>query len=283
MNCHICKNNQLKKIFLKDHYSLYRCLQCGHVYVDPMPTKEELEEFYSSDYFQFGSTKGYREGYENFGELQKKFLQKILNNIVRINPKAKSLLDIGCAYGFFLKLASEIGLKVEGVEVSKTASVYAMKNYSLVIHNGTLQSYIKQNSYPKFDVVTMLDVLEHLQDPDEAIQIASQLIESGGVLVIKVPNVGSTRARIQGKRWRQIKPPEHLHYFSKRSIESLLAKHSFQIIKLSKVGGVGINLMNNVPKKAFDNIIYKAIKVPIIKLAKIIGWLDQIEVYARKV
>jgi 2-polyprenyl-3-methyl-5-hydroxy-6-metoxy-1,4-benzoquinol methylase len=283
MQCPICENQKTRKIFFKDDYSFYECVICEHVYVYPMPSKEELKDFYSLEYFKAGQSKGYQEGYENFGELQKNALQKILKNTISLHPDAKNLLDIGCAYGTFLKIAREIGLKAEGIEVSKAAAEYGIKKYSLSIYNGTLDTYYKKNTSARFDIVTMLDVLEHLNEPNEAIKIVSSLLIPAGTLVIKIPNIKSLRARIEGKKWRQIKPPEHLQYFSKTSIEYLLMKHNLKIIMISAIGGIGINLGNNASKKLSKNLLYRAIKLPIVKLAKTIGWLDQLEIYARKI
>lgn len=283
MGCSICKSQKSKKIFCKDNFTFHRCMLCDHVYINPMPTEDELSVFYTTEYFDVGKSRGYEQGYEKFGELQRNSLQKILRNINCLMPGAKSLLDIGCAYGVFMSFAQQFGLKVEGIELSKSASDYAIKNYSLSVHHGTLNTYIQMNSEVRFDVITMLDVLEHLSNPRNAIQIASNLLVPGGILVVKVPNISSLRAKIEGERWRQIKPPEHIQYFSKRSIEYLLAKHNLQIMKISAVGGVGINAVRNTSIKFSNNLFYKIIKVPVVKIAKVFGWLDQLEIYAKKI
>jgi 2-polyprenyl-3-methyl-5-hydroxy-6-metoxy-1,4-benzoquinol methylase len=248
-----------------------------------MPSKEELKAFYSSNYFNIGKSKGYQEGYKSFGEMQRDSLKIILKNIVSLQPKAITLLDIGCAYGIFLKIACEMGFKVQGIEVSKSASNYGIKNYDLSIHNGTLDSYFKRNPSARFDVITMLDVLEHLTDPNESIRIVSSLMKPTSILVIKIPNVKSLRALIEGREWRQIKPPEHLQYFTMTSIEYLLSKHNLKIIKVSVIGGIGINIAKSASKNFSNNLLFKLVKKPIVKFAKIIGWLDQLEIYAKKI
>ena len=76
MQCVICQNNKIKKIFFKDNFSFYECVKCHHVFVDPMPTNTALKAFYSLEYFKAGLSKGYQHGYESIGEQQKNNLKK---------------------------------------------------------------------------------------------------------------------------------------------------------------------------------------------------------------
>jgi SAM-dependent methyltransferase len=80
-----------------------------------------------------------------------------------------------------------------------------------------------------FDLVTLWDVLEHLADPHAAIAEAARLLRAGGRLVLTTGDVGSLAARVSGARWHLFTIPEHLFFYTRRSLRMLLAAHGFRI------------------------------------------------------
>ena len=82
----------------------------------------------------------------------------------------------------------------------------------------------------------MWDVLEHVTDPEADIRIIARLLRPGGVIAINTPDSGSLYARVMGKEWHLLVPPEHLHLFSERSITALLRRSGFSVEKVSKIG-----------------------------------------------
>ena len=74
---------------------------------------------------------------------------------------------------------------------------------------------IETNQLPSnsFDVITFLDVFEHIPFPRQVLERVNLLLKPDGLLVLNLPDTGSWCAQILGKRWALIIPPEHLHFY----------------------------------------------------------------------
>src|SRR5262249_20847419 len=83
-----------------------------------------------------------------------------------------------------------------------------------------------------FDVVCLWDTIEHLPRPDLFLQKARQLLRPNGRLFLTTGDISSLNARLRGRKWRQIHPPSHLHYFSKDSIAKILRRTGFRALAL---------------------------------------------------
>jgi SAM-dependent methyltransferase len=197
--------------------SLFRCPSCRLLFVDPIP---EHTNVYSSDYFSGGSA-GF--GYVDYDRDKSVMQPELLRFLRRLRALTKAtqptLLDVGAATGFFLNLAREVGFQVSGVELSEYAAELARQK-GLDVRSGCLED---QSFEPgAFDVVTLLDVLEHVRDPRMLLAEVHRILAPGGIVVVNTPNADSLAARILGQYWHLIKPPEHLHYFNRYNLQKLM-------------------------------------------------------------
>ncbi|NIO87116.1 MAG: methyltransferase domain-containing protein, partial [Candidatus Aminicenantes bacterium] len=148
--------------------------------------------------------------------------------ILSVSRPGAKLLEIGCARGYLLKLAKDIGYDVQGVEVSSYASDIA-RNAGLSVFNGTMKDIsLAENS---FDVVVAIDVIEHVVDPINFLLTVKKYLKQGGMLVLKTPNISSIFARIGGKNWIGFNP-YHIFLFSPDTLGSLCNKTGFDIVRL---------------------------------------------------
>ena len=83
------------------------------------------------------------------------------------------------------------------------------------------------------DVAVMLDVIEHLEDPKSTLQLCSQFLRPGGIVVLTTPDFASVLARITGKHWRNMTPPQHLWYFTPESMTKMVTATGLQIYRIS--------------------------------------------------
>ncbi|MCR4334659.1 MAG: class I SAM-dependent methyltransferase [Patescibacteria group bacterium] len=231
MICVICNSNNISFFTSKNNCDIFCCNNCKFKFVYPIKT--DTSSIYSDDYFH-GAKKTF--GYIDYDSDKEPMIStfiKYLKIIEKIIPNKGKLLDIGAATGFFIKIAKNRGWVVEGVELSDFAANKA-RNKGLDVKTGTLSS---GNFSPEsYDVVTIFDVIEHFPDPISEIQIASRILKKGGVLAINTPDTGSFMAKIFGKKWHLIVPPEHLHYFNSSNLSTLLEKKGFKVIKKTKIG-----------------------------------------------
>ncbi len=204
-------------------YQLFRCHSCAFTFVHPTPS--DLSAIYTADYFH-GAQGGF--GYVDYDADKASMIpvfRRYLDLMTSVRPGRGTLLDVGAATGFFVRLAREDGWDARGVEVSEDAAAQG-RAHGLEIRTGTIADMDGEGI---FDAVTFLDVLEHLPDPISALRSAHHLLKTGGVIAVNVPDIGSAFAHLMGPRWHAIVPPEHLSYFSEKTLSSVLERVGFVV------------------------------------------------------
>ena len=146
--------------------------------------------------------------------------------------KIESVFEIGCAYGYFLDLVRKEYRQVFGVDISEDAVGWAREKLKIKAVSG---DYLEMK-VPSYDLCCLWDTIEHLKRPDLVIQKISMEINDHGYLALTTGDLGSLNAKLRGRKWRQIHPPTHLHYFSRETIVKLLNNHRFKIIHISHQG-----------------------------------------------
>jgi SAM-dependent methyltransferase len=225
--CLICG----KKLIPWKMKGLLYCHDCGFVTTDLEISDEELLKIYSADYFHGDEYSNYLEDKKT---IQRNFKEKLNILIKKIDTHydQQSLFEIGCAYGFFLELAKGMFSKVSGIDISTDAINFARENLKLDVQAGDFMSMPPIRA----DIFCLWDTIEHVKKPEKFIQKISNDIVDGGLIAITTGDINSFIAKIRGKNWRQIHPPTHLHYFSKRSLIKLLEKNGFEIVHVSYQG-----------------------------------------------
>lgn len=222
-----------RHVFSKDRWSFFRCHQCRHLWTDPIPTEQELVEFYDRGYF-FGDPD--KRGYTDYDEDKKSVagdFQKALDRLAVLKPERGWLLDIGAATGFFIRLAQDCGWRVSGVELSKDAAEIAQSR-GLDVAEGTLEQHLER--FRGVDVITMWDVVEHIRDPFTFFKKVRDCLAPDGLFMFGTPQGDSLFARALGKYWTLIAPPQHIHYFSEEGITRALHDAGFEIAEIELRG-----------------------------------------------
>ena len=160
--------------------SLLQCQDCSFAFSKEIPADPE---FFTKRYqFKFDP------GVEYNAEYKSSILVQTFKLIQKFQSKKGKLLDLGSFGGNLMKFASEQGYEAEGVEVNKTMAEHCSKTLNMVVHNTKVQDFEGHDG--EYDVITLIDVLEHLFEPKGVIEAATKLLSPGGVLVIKVPHYG---------------------------------------------------------------------------------------------
>ncbi len=224
----ICGGNSIPE-FERRKFVFFRCQSCSLLFVSP---RFNAESIYDESYFS-GGAHGF--GFSNY-EIDKtassRYLHQLLNWLLSEPvPSNFKLLDVGAANGFFVELCTRRGIDATGIEISQDAVEWA-KRLGRNVTNSTLEKF---SSAEKFTAITLLDVLEHIHDPIEFLAAASINLEDNGLLLINVPNEGSLTAKLTGKNWHALLPPEHWFYFNKKSLKFLLENSGFEVIKMKSI------------------------------------------------
>jgi 2-polyprenyl-3-methyl-5-hydroxy-6-metoxy-1,4-benzoquinol methylase len=212
-------------------FGLIECEECKFTTADLSVGEEELRQLYTARYF---AGEEYRDYVADRPVIEKQFrlrLRRLLKFV--LNAGEKNMLEIGCAYGFFLSVAKSAFRSVEGIDLSSEATEYARKVLDV---NAYSEDFLVHRFEVPPDVVCMWDTIEHLGRPDLYIQKIAEVLPSGGLLALTTSDLGSVVARIRGSKWRQVHPPTHLHYFSRDTLKRLLRRYGFVIKDIGTEG-----------------------------------------------
>jgi 2-polyprenyl-3-methyl-5-hydroxy-6-metoxy-1,4-benzoquinol methylase len=148
-------------------------------------------------------------------------------------PLRPRLLDVGCALGFMLGEAKAAGWDPTGLETSPFAAEYAAQQTNCPVISGTLQQANFESGC--FDVVTLMDVIEHVAEPRGLMSEIYRILRPGGVLFVITPNFGSLFIKLYGPLAYGVGTEEHVTYFQPSTISHLLRQANFrQVITGSK-------------------------------------------------
>lgn len=205
----------------KNNFNIFICNKCNTLYSSE---KESTAEF---DY----------KNYYNDANLDiPDFVTLRLREIVRTFEKYRQnnrFLDVGCGAGALLKAAIREQWEAEGVEVSQSSVEYLQKQNIKVFYGDLAKANFAENS---FDVITAVEILEHISNPEILLKEIYRVLRPGGLLWATTPHGRGASSKLLGVQWTCIAPPEHLHLFSVTGIKKLLMEAGFQNISISTEG-----------------------------------------------
>jgi len=216
-------------------YDVIACAVCGFRHVVPFPEPAELERAYREAYYAQDKPTFLTHAGED-AEWAALASRDRLESFERLLPREKRrLLDVGCGPGFFLKTAKERGWRVHGLEPSRRAAEHA-RGLGLEVMEDFFNAHTVAN-LPRFDVVHLNNVLEHVPNPFEMVRLARDLLTPSGLLCLNVPNdftpfQAGARAALSLSEW-WVAPPHHLNYFDFESLSQLVTRAGFDIAERS--------------------------------------------------
>jgi cyclopropane fatty-acyl-phospholipid synthase-like methyltransferase len=176
-------------------------------------------------------------------------------------------------------VASDAGWKATGYERSAWAAEYGRENLGVDIVLGDGRDAGTFDG--RYEVITMWDVLEHLEHPRELLTHMHQWLEPGGVLVVSTVNKSALGARIAKEHWRHFAPPHHLQYFSRASLQRLLSDCGFQ---LASMRNTGVMMSADSRRRELRGVArlaeHFATHWRAARLATVLNLLDEVEVMA---
>ena len=210
------------------------CLDCCLIF----DIKGEGEDVRKSDIRHFENVDPHLE----VARSKKRFYNQVLNDLsLKVRDETKSILDVGCGFGYFLELASQRGWRVSGVEIVNRAVENAVAKVGTQnIFHGTL----KEAKYPddSFDAITLWDLLVHVQDPYEELRECFRVLKKRGVIGIRVRNVLFEKMIYRAYSIIKKTVPNlglkepyvfHRYCFSADSIHQLLSRVGFTEIEIT--------------------------------------------------
>lgn len=212
-------------------FDIVACTVCGFTHALPLPRASDMEEAYREEYYASEKPTFLTHAREDqaWAELAQNDRLEIFERL--LPASRRRLLDIGSGPGFFLKAAMARGWNATGIEPSRQAAAHARALGATVVEGFFDARSACEMDF--FDVVHLNNVLEHIADPIGLLTLAAELLESGGLLCVNVPNDFSPlqiagRAAVGATEW-WIAPPHHLNYFDFDSLSRLVERLGFRV------------------------------------------------------
>jgi 2-polyprenyl-3-methyl-5-hydroxy-6-metoxy-1,4-benzoquinol methylase len=228
--CPYCSSRDSSKRVVVQGFSYVTCRSCGLVYINPQLTSEALREVYNDVDVR---TFFFRELLLPYGEaLQRPDYARRARELKKLSNKTRPrLLDIGCAAGNFLQIASELGFEGEGLELNSHYVEYIRQHRALKVSDKRLEEV----HYPAdiFDVITLWDVLEHLPQPFDVLREIVRILKPGGIVALTTINHQCLNEKLLGAGWRYYQPPDHVCSFTPQVLTAMLRDVGMSIISIS--------------------------------------------------
>ncbi len=243
-SCELCRYDQFEPFreIPRLNRKIVKCRNCGFIFVNPMEMSSLTLDFEGGEKRELKYRRmkcvAEQEGKHDEEVINREETVRTLHfrsrkEIIEKHLNGGRLLDVGCGRGFFL--CNFVGSNVDylGVEPRKRIGEEAGKRVGAdKIFCGTL----KEAELPsaRFDVVTMINLIEHLPSPADTLKEANRVMKEGAVLLIETPNVDSFVTAILGHRWHAFLESEHHCFFSARTLEKMLNKTGFSVLSTTR-------------------------------------------------
>jgi SAM-dependent methyltransferase len=236
-----------------------RCRSCGLIFIDPIPDDRQLESIYRGE-----QADDIAPSVDPTGE-EALYFDRFTTELDRIEKHVRRgrVLDIGCAWGFFLAVCKARGWHASGVDLSVVETDYARLRFGLDIFRGRL----REAHFPEkqFDLVTLWHVLEHVRDPLAELREIRRIIKNDGLLVISVPTIRAAGTDDGSP------DPLHLFYFDEGSLSLVLEKSGFRVIERRgqvSTGAVTLLSKTGIPGSRSILVRYFRLLSPLRRWAK---------------
>lgn len=243
--CLFCNGTDIYVKYSLTAHSILRCRRCDFMWLDPQPQTGQLDKIYSSSYFnnkKLITSNDYNiYGYHDYLDERftrqgtyKPIIRKALSYIDKNMHGKTQFLDVGCGLGFLMDVAHDQGCQVAGVEFNPFAVEHIRQKYVFPVFQGDVLDF---SSSQLFDIVAMIDVIEHLMCPIKAIKKVSQMLRPGGIFILSTMDSDSIVSRVLGKKLEDFRRvSEHLYFFTKKTIQAFLEREGFEVLDIKYYG-----------------------------------------------
>jgi 2-polyprenyl-3-methyl-5-hydroxy-6-metoxy-1,4-benzoquinol methylase len=156
----------------------------------------------------------------------------------RLTGTNQNVLDVGCGEGFMASKIAAQGNRVFGVDVlPKPQCADVFDQYiSASLHHG-FGDALEQFGARRFDKILLMDVIEHLIEPEKLLRDCRALLKPTGELLVSVPNIANVTVRLAlalgrfNYAERGILDKTHLRFFTRKTARRILGETGFEVVK----------------------------------------------------
>ncbi len=224
LTCECCANSDKSKFiekYTKNNFIVLECTNCTFNFI-PWYYRKDITY---TDYKNEEVLNHIRNG-NDWLKIQRHLMR--FKHIQKYQPSGK-LFDLGVGWGHFLLAGQQLGYDVYGIEISKNPYIYSKEDLGLPVDH--IDFFDMQKPNESFDIITLWDVLEHIDGANAFVEKCSKLTKKGGYIVIQVPQIDSYFAKRQKEKWNMMSV-DHVNYFSKSTITLLLRKYGYEVVEI---------------------------------------------------
>lgn len=231
----------------ENEYVYFNCRECGTIFTPPLPT-DQLKVIYPANYYS------YVPGNKSWVFRIKEWLDLRLfrKTLMQLNGESLNILDAGGGTGWILDALKKSDKRIkltQIVDIDEKAGVVALEK-GHAYFEGRIEDFESEN---RFDLILMLNLIEHVADPEEMLRKVLTLLTPGGIVLLKTPQTRSLDARLfRNSYWGGLHCPRHWTIFSEESIRIVIERAGFKVDRLRYTQGG--------PFWAFSLIIFMARK-----------------------
>ena len=198
-------------------YRAVRCVRCGTRRLDPRPAAEMIAQFYAPETYTRAEDAG-----SEVGKRLDAYAERLA---AKISAQGENALDVGCGDGRFLAALQKRGWKTTGTETDALAARLARER----THTTIYETPLPPPAEARFDLVSLLHVLEHVPNPRQTLSEIATLLAPGGTLLLVLPNAASIEAQFFGTSWYHLDLPRHLWGFTPNTLVRLVETCGFVV------------------------------------------------------
>jgi 2-polyprenyl-3-methyl-5-hydroxy-6-metoxy-1,4-benzoquinol methylase len=221
VKCPLCGSQHLKIMKGYEKDTIVRCNDCTFVFCKKIPADAELQKYY--------------EGYPSFqtvSDVTIKRYNQLLDELEKFRVN-NTIIDVGCGEGFFLEQAVKRGWNAYGTEYAEQY-IETCRKKNINMAPGKFEP---ENYSPRFfDALISIEVIEHINYPSAEVKNFSEAVRSGGIVYLTTPNFNSISRRMLKEKWNVISYPEHLTYFTPKTITKIFDSNGFRMQKIKTTG-----------------------------------------------
>jgi len=205
---------------LRNNFKLAGCKKCNFRFASPRPDAQYLENYYNS----IKNSRFYKHTQEQAIRLTKGLYQ----NILKYNPAANRILEIGCSTGYYLYGLKTRGYSVVGTEISEEAISLGRRWYGIELFKSEFPDERYLNS---FDVIIIHHVIEHVLDPKLFLEKSEHFLSEKGIIILETPNFNSVGIKTFGAHYPVLCPPGHLNFFDISTLNTIIPNETLVLCK----------------------------------------------------
>ncbi len=239
VSCGVCSSSQARPVTLgrdfeyhtsDDEFQIVECEDCGNMYLNPRPVKDELPRIYPPNYYAYN----YDTAIHPLAIQAKRLLDgfKVTGWLKHVANREPLFLDVGCGDGRYLRMLNRLGVpkdNIYGVELDYR-QVEALRKEGFHGHCGRVEEAASQLPASSFELIVLLQVLEHVENPQAMVATLSGMLRDGGVLILETPNTDSFDFRLfRHRHWGGYHFPRHWNLFNLSALRRMVEAHGMTV------------------------------------------------------